>query len=257
MAMYMKKPLSDIRILLIQARDTKVIELQEQQCFVERCRIPLSQFIPLNLPDTPIPANPLQGIDAIMIGGAGEYSAHKDYPWMEDLLTLCRDAYDADLPIFGSCWGHQVLARAYGGTVIYDTERAEFGCGDIQLTEAGLNDQLLKDFPEHFNANLGHHDRVTVLPPGGIELAFNASQRNQAFRMEGKPIYGTQFHSELDARRERERLEAYRDNYRTELGGEEAYQRVVDSLSETTDADHLLYDFVRTFVALKEETPSL
>ena len=236
-------------MLLIQARDTLEMEQQEQQCFVERCRIPLSQFVPVNL--TRMPASPalLDEVDAMMIGGSGEYSARRDYAWMPDLLDLCQSAYDRNVPTFGSCWGHQVLARAFGGTVIYDNERAEFGCGDIELTQAGQQDVLLREFPERFKANLGHHDRVSVLPPDGIELAFNASQRNQAFRIDNKPIYGTQFHSELDARRERERLDAYRELYRKELGGEEAYQRVIDSLAETTDADHLLYDFLVKLVA--------
>ena len=166
----------------------------------------------------------------------------------ESLLDLCHAAYERELPVFGSCWGHQVLARAFGGTVIYDSERAEFGCGDIELTEAGREDVLLRDFPKRFKANLGHHDRVTVLPPGAVELAFNESQRNQAFRF-GETIYGTQFHSELDARRERERLEAYWHLYEKELGSDDAFQRVLDSLSDTTDADHLLYDFLVKLVA--------
>ncbi len=244
-----KKPLSEIRVLLIQARNTLEMEQQEQSCFVERCRIPLSQFVLVNVVRAPVYPALLDEVDAMMIGGAGEYSAHKEYPWMQALLELCRAAHDRHLPTFGSCWGHQVLARAFGGTVIYDNERAEFGCGMIELTPAGQDDPLLREFPDRFKANLGHHDRVSVLPPNAVELAFNASQRNQAFRIEAKPIYGTQFHSELDARREHERLDAYRENYRRELGGDEAYQRVIESLADTTDADHLMYDFLVKLVA--------
>jgi GMP synthase (glutamine-hydrolysing) len=243
-----QKALSEIRVLLIQARNTLEMERQEQQCFVERCRIRASQFVLVNLTRTAIAPPLLDAVDAVMIGGSGEYSAYQDYPWMPDLLALCRAAYKRDLPTFGSCWGHQVLARAFGGTVIHDAERAEFGCGLIELTEAGHHDPLLCSFPSRFKANLGHHDRVAVLPPDAVELAFNASQRNQAFRIAGKPIYGTQFHSELDARRERERLEAYGHLYEKSLGSGEAYRRILASLSATTDADHLLYDFLTTFV---------
>ncbi len=235
-------------MLLIQARNTPEMEQQEQQCFVERCRISLSQFVPVNLVRTPVHPDLLDDVDAMMIGGSGEYSACGEYLWMPALLDLCRAAHDRDVPTFGSCWGHQVLARAFGGAVIYDNERAEFGCGLIELTQAGQEDPLMRAFPDRFRANLGHHDRVSVLPPNAVELAFNASQRNQAFRIGAKPIYGTQFHSELDARRERERLDAYRENYRRELGGDEAYQRVIESLADTTDVDQLLYDFLVKFV---------
>ncbi len=245
----MNKPFDEIRVLLIQARDTLEMERQEQECFVERCRLEPAQFVPANVVRDPLRVGLLDGVDALMIGGAGEYSARKDYPWMADLLRLVHAAYDRDVPTFGSCWGHQIIARAFGGTVIYDAARAEFGCGIIDLTEAAADDPLLGQYPRCFRANLGHQDRVVTLPANAVELAYNASQRNQAFRIEGKAIYGTQFHSELDARRERERLEAYGHLYENELGGEEAYQRVLDSLADTTEADHLLYDFLLTFVA--------
>lgn len=244
-----KKPWPDLRIRLIQARNTHAMERQEQLCFVERCRVAPACFVPHNVVLGPVTPDLLDGVDALMIGGSGEYSAWEDYPWTEDLLALCRDACDRDLPTFGSCWGHQVIARALGGKVAYDGERAEFGCGFMTLTDAGREDPLFRSFPERFRANLGHKDRVIELPPTGVELAFNDSQPNQAFRIAGKPVYGTQFHSELDARRELERLEAYRNLYINELGGEEGYQRLMNSLGDTTDADHLMYDFLVTYVA--------
>lgn len=244
-----KKPFDAIRVLLVQARNTEEMEHQEQRCFVERCRLPLRQFRPVNVVRDPLHPGLLDGVDAMMIGGAGEYSARGDYPWRPALWDLLHAAYERDVPTFGSCWGHQVIARAFGGEVIYDPERAEFGCGFMELTDAALDDPLLHDFPRRFRANLGHSDRVTVLPPGAVELAFNASQRNQAFRLKDKPVYGTQFHSELDAKAERERLIAYREHYREELGGDEAFERTLASLADTTEADHLLYDFLRTYVA--------
>lgn len=244
----MPKTLNTIRVLLIQARNTEEMEKQEQTCFVERARITRDQFVPVNVAHDAVHIGLLDGVDALMIGGAGEYSAMDDHPWMDDLMALVEEAYTRDLPTFGSCWGHQVIARTFGGTVIYDKERAEFGCGDIEVTPAAADDPLFQGLPPRFRANLGHHDRVVTLPTDAIELAFNASQRNQAFRMGNKPCYGTQFHSELDARRERERLFAYRDLYLNELGGDAAFQAVLESLAETTEADHLLYDFLRLFV---------
>jgi GMP synthase (glutamine-hydrolysing) len=244
----MPKTLDAIRVLLIQARNTEEMERQEQTCFVERCRIALDQFVPVNVAHDAVHTGLLDGVDALMIGGAGEYSAMDDHPWTTDLLALVQQAYDSDLPTFGSCWGHQVIARAFGGTVIYDKEQAEFGCGEIEVTPAAADDPLFQGLPPRFRANLGHHDRVVTLPPDAVELAFNASQRNQAYRLGNKPFYGTQFHSELDARREQERLFAYRDLYLDEIGDDATFQAILDSLADTTEADHLLYDFLRLFV---------
>lgn len=238
-----------LKVLLLQARNTQDMEAQEQECFLERCRLAPDQLVSLNLPlleSFPDPSI-LQEYDAFFIGGAGEYSATKDYPWMEWALELIRHAYHESVPTFGSCWGHQLIARALGGRVEHDPERAELGCHHVELTEAGTQDELLGSFPSSFLANMGHHDRVTVLPEGAVELAFNRTQPNEAFRMAGKPMYGTQFHSELDKRREGERLIKYRAYYVDQLHSEAVFQEVMDSLRETTDVDHLMHDFLCRF----------
>jgi len=240
--------LRNVRVALIQARDTAEMEAQEQQCFAERCRLRPDQLVSVNLARVPMPEEDLlAGADALMIGGAGEYSAMDDPDWMAGLLDLTREAVRRKLPTFGSCWGHQILARALGGTLVFDSERAELGCCPVELTEAAGRDPLLRDYPKRFEVNAGHHDRVTELPPGAVELAFNDSQPFQAFRIEGAPVYGTQFHSELSAERERERLLAYRDYYRADLPDEDDFQRVLDGLVETSAADGLLHDFLRHF----------
>ena len=246
---------SNIRVLLLQARNSLDMELQEQQCFLERCQLERDQLVSLNLPRTkelPQISRLFDEYDAFFIGGAGEYSAVEDYEWMPFALETVQRAYDLNLPTFGSCWGHQLIARALGGEVIHDPERAELGCHHIELTEAGLSDALFKDFPASFMANMGHHDRVSRLPEGAIELAYNRTQRNEAFRIENKPMFGTQFHSELDAHRERERLIRYRSYYVEQLNTEEIFQNVLHGLRETTEVDHLLLDFISKFVTGKQ-----
>jgi len=101
---------------------------------------------------------------------------------------------------------------------------------------------------------MGHHDRVVELPPGTTELAHN-DQPYQAFRFADRPVYGTQFHSKLDAQRERERILKYRDYYRQALPDEASVRRVLANLAETTEVDTLLYDFLATFAAPTFSTP--
>lgn len=247
-------PLSarSLRVLLIQARSAPRMVEQEQVCFSERCRMPRNQFRIVNVAQGDIPTvDHLTHIDAVIIGGAGAYSATDDYDWTPPLLDFVRRIVDRELPLFGSCWGHQVIARALGGRVVYDPEHSELGCGAVELTDAGLADPLFRRFPRHFRANMGHHDRVVELPSRAIELAENELPY-QAFRLEGLPVYGTQFHSELDAKRERERILVYRKHYRDALPDEETVQYVLDDLADTTEVDHLLYDFLTTFVARED-----
>lgn len=247
----MGTPEKRIRVLLIQARDEPEILLQEQECFLERCEIQQDQLISMNVLDgtaQDINAIELAEFDALMIGGSGAYSAANDYPWMGALLALVKRAYDLSFPTFGSCWGHQVIARALGGTVEYDKELTEMGCHTIHLNDSGQQDALFKDFPQYFKANMGHHDRVVTLPPDALDLAFSATQPHQAFKIQDKPIYGTQFHSELNAERERERLITYRPFY-TEVETEELFQEIIDGLAETTEVDGLLLKFLEVYVA--------
>ncbi|MEM1093476.1 MAG: type 1 glutamine amidotransferase [Bacteroidota bacterium] len=236
-----------MRLLLIQARDTADIEQQEQQCFLDRCQLTPDQLVLRNVVRDPLALSDLDHADVMMIGGSAEYSAWKDYPWMEDLLALVREADRRSYPTFGSCWGHQIIGRALGGRVEYVPELTEMGCRTIHLNAAGSADPLFSTLPASFKANVGHHDRVTVLPAGAIELAISDNQGHQAFRMGNKPIYGTQFHSELDADTERERLLAYRAYY-TEVETEADFQAILDTLARTPEVDGLLAEFLRLYV---------
>lgn len=235
--------LANLRILLIQARNTEDIRMQEQECFREHCRVRADQIVAVKVQGDPLDPDMLNHADVVMIGGAGEYSATGSYLWMPALIDLIRRIADRGIPAFGSCWGHQAIARALGGRVIHDSDLAEIGCGPMMLTEAGKKDPVFGKFPARFLANMGHHDRVSELPPGAVELVVSETQGNQAFRMGDVPIYGTQFHSELNARRMRERFRAYRGNY-PELADEETFQALQENLAETTEVDHLLHDFL-------------
>ncbi len=240
---------SSLRALLVQCRSAPRMEAQEQTCFLERTRLRPDQFQTVNVArgDDPTSVS-LDEVDALLIGGAGKYSATQTYPWTDGLHDLIRRAVDRALPTLGSCWGHQVLARALGGQVVHDPDHSELGCGWVERTDAGAADPLFCQFSSRFQANMGHHDRVVELPPDSTELARN-DQPHQAFRLNGAPVYGTQFHSELDAKRERERILVYREYYRSALPDAETVQRVLDTLADTTEVDNLLYDFLVTFVA--------
>jgi len=218
-------------------------------CFIERCKIRPDQLSAVNIVAEPLQADLFSRWDVLFIGGSGEFSAADDYEWIEPVLSLIREATARAFPTFGSCWGHQLIARALGGVVRYDGALTEMGCHFVELNDAGVQDPLLGQFPKRFKVNMGHHDRVIALPSVAIDLAFSNTQPHQAFRVVGKPIYGTQFHSELDAAREKERLFAYRSLY-PEVGSDEQFQAILDGLAETTEVDELMHRFLLTHVAI-------
>jgi GMP synthase (glutamine-hydrolysing) len=242
----MKKRFEDLNVRLIQVRLMPDIEAEEFETFLDRTGLQRDQLHRTNVLHETVSQSILDDMDVVMIGGAGAYSVTHTYGWTQDLVDLVIEIRDRKLPLFGSCWGHQFIARALGGSVIYDPERSEIGCLPVELTEAGLADPLFDGFPQHFFANMGHQDRVERLPEGSIELARSPVCGYQAFRILGSPIYGTQFHSELNAETERARLYAYRRHYPS-LHDDQDFASIVATLRETTEVDRLLHLFLVRF----------
>ena len=239
----MTRRYEDLRVRLIQVRERPAVIEEEYRTFLERCRLRPDQLVTTNALSDPLSPDLLRDVDAVMIGGAGAYSVTQTYPWTAPMIGLVKECYERSVPLFGSCWGHQFIARTFGGTVVHDPARSEMGTHEVTLTEAGLTDPLFGHFPPRFKAQMGHQDRVSVLPPEAVELATNGTAPHQAFRLADRPIYGTQFHSELDAARERERLLTYRSYY-PELLADTAFSQTLDSVRETPEVDTLLYTFL-------------
>jgi GMP synthase (glutamine-hydrolysing) len=236
-----------MRIVVLQIRDDARVELQERDCFVGLSGLAADQFDWWNVVERPaVTSRDVEGYDAVVIGGAGAHSVTETYPFTAPLARIVERLAAEKRPLFGSCWGHQFVARALGGEVVTDLERKELGTFPIELTEAGREDPWFAGLPPRFGVQLGHHDRVTRLPRNGIELAFSELCPNQAFRLADAPIYGAQFHVELDRERMLERAAVYRDEYLSDPG---AYDRLADALKPTPEASTLFRRFLERVVA--------
>jgi len=219
--------------------------MQERRAFIERCLVDVDHFDFINIAERPhLRWRDVESAHAVLIGGAGGYSVTEEHPFSPYLRDVLAQLIDEDRPVFGSCWGHQFMARASGGEVIVDRENSEIGSFEITLTPQGATDPLLEGLPSSFFVQLGHNDRVSRLPQGWVQLA--ASQRcpNQIIRLEGKPVYGTQFHSEMNEDRLRERLEVYLQEY---VPDPEEFQRLLTRLRPSPNADRILDRFLSLY----------
>jgi GMP synthase (glutamine-hydrolysing) len=241
----MATPRTRLRLVLLQVRNELVSLRQEQSCFIERCRVARRQFRFINLPEAPdLKWSDVQDAHAVLIGGAGAFSVTREHPFTAPLRDVIQRLIDDGRPVFGACWGHQFLADLGGGTVIEDKERSEVGTFPIRLTPAGMADPLLAEFPERFHVQLGHNDRVSELGPGWVDLAQSEVCANQLIRLDGSPVYGTQFHSEMDEERLRERILVFLKDY---VADEAAYQKILWSLRPSIEADRLLELFLERY----------
>ena len=192
-------PLTDLRFLLLQVRNPDdPMRDHEIGCF-ERCfRLNRGQVDVVDLLGTAPTATAIESADVVLLGGSGDYSVARGGPWLPAALEVMVGLYESSKPTFASCWGFQAMARAMGGHVVTDHDRAEVGVTWLELTEAGRRDPVFGPLAPRFQAVSGHEDIVVELPPSAQLLASSRLVENQAFNFPGKPIYATQFHPELD-----------------------------------------------------------
>ena len=207
----MPSDLADINLLLVQVRAENLAADHERKCILKMTGLDLTQLDSVNIATADhIDEERYDRADAVLIGGSASHSAVNDYAFTQWFGDDIRRLVDKGKPMLGSCWGHQFMARVLGGEVVHDPERCEVGVLDAHPTEACGSDPVMGHCPDKFAVLMGHHDRVERLPDGAVELAYSDLCRNQAFRIDGLPVYGTQFHSELTPEQLIERLSTFR-----------------------------------------------
>ncbi len=214
------------RVLVVQVRRSLEAIRHERECLEHRVDgVALLEYH--NLIDAPdLSWTQVRPFEALIVGGSGECTATEDYDFSKPLGDVVRRWIQESRPFLGSCWGHHFLARALGGEVVTDPETSEVGTFSVELEPAGRRDPLFSTLPRRFQAQMGHHDYVAELPEGTESLATSERCPNQALRVVGKPVYSTQFHSELGRREILERLRMYREGYLEGSTIEELRRRV-------------------------------
>ncbi len=128
----------------------------------------------------------------ILLGGP--MSANDNTPFLRHQLAALDVALRESIPILGICLGAQLLAKAAGAQV-YRNQEPEIGFFNIQLTPAGVADPILGKLDRQECVFHWHSDTFS-LPRGSELLAYSASKKNQAYRIENF-AYGLQFHPEV------------------------------------------------------------
>ncbi len=234
-----------LRILLLQARDEgDPVLIEERRSFAQKAGLQVEQIETHDLLTGPPKPGQLERFDALMVGGSGDfYVSDCSLPRIEANLAFLGEVATVGFPMFASCFGFQMLVQAMGGQIVYDPETTEVGTFQLELTDAGQDDELLGVLPKVFAAQLGHKDRAQSLPPGVTHLASSRLNQFQAFRVPGKPIWATQFHPELDARTNLQRFERYLSGYSTVMSEEER-KEAVNRFHESPETGSLLPRFL-------------
>ncbi len=97
------------------------------------------------------------------------------------------------IPVFGICYGLQLMQKLLGGEVEHSSHR-EFGRADVQVDDP---DQIFEGIPRQLSVWMSHGDRVERLAAGFRAIAHSGSTRFAAVADDARQLFGVQFHPEV------------------------------------------------------------
>jgi GMP synthase (glutamine-hydrolysing) len=121
----------------------------------------------------------------ILSGGPSSVYAENAPKFDGEILKL-------GIPVFGICYGFQVMANTLGGTVT-KTGKSEFGRTKL----IGKESKLLRNLPLEQLVWMSHGDAVTQAPNGFSVCAATTDTPVAAFENENGQLAGVQFHPEV------------------------------------------------------------
>jgi GMP synthase (glutamine-hydrolysing) len=110
-----------------------------------------------------------------------------------DLAEIAKRISGFPRPMLGICFGHQLLATVFGGTVEAARTR-EYGIASIQADGKAT---LFQGLPARQTVWMSHGDHVEAVPPGFRVTASTESLAVAAFESADKRVHGVQFHPEV------------------------------------------------------------
>jgi GMP synthase (glutamine-hydrolysing) len=124
---------------------------------------------------------------AIILSGGPSSVYAPDAPKLDSAL------FDAGIPIFGICYGFQVMAAALGGEVA-KTGKSEYGRTDFKVENSN---GLFSSLPAQQQVWMSHGDSVTSAPKGFVTTGSTAQTPIAAFESSDGKLAGVQFHPEV------------------------------------------------------------
>ena len=129
-------------------------------------------------------------IKGIILSGGPSTVTKKKYQ------SISKEVLLKKIPILGICYGLQLIATLFGGTVIATKKKREFGRANLYKKKKSL---LIKNFfnTKHKSVWMSHQDAVVKLPKNFKVIASTKNSKLAIIENTTKKIYGIQFHPEV------------------------------------------------------------
>ena len=107
--------------------------------------------------------------------------------------SISADVLQAGVPIFGICYGFQLIAQGLNGEVA-QTGTREYGATQLEVDPSSV---IFKSLPKAYQVWMSHGDAVVQAPAGFNVTASTAATKVAAFENSEAKIAGVQFHPEV------------------------------------------------------------
>ena len=141
------------------------------------------EFKTFNILDDEFPKDHLECDGWIVTGSP--HGVYEDHSWIPTVSQLINNVYEASLPIFGVCFGHQLIAQALGGHV----EKSEKGWGlGLHTYQVNNKPDYMSNLSEEVTLNICHQDQVLQPPQGATVYAKSEFCENAGFYIKDKVL---------------------------------------------------------------------
>jgi GMP synthase-like glutamine amidotransferase len=179
------------------------------------------------------PRDPVE-CDAWITTGS-RYSVNDDEPWIHHLEQFVREVAKEEVPFVGVCFGHQLIAKALGGSVVKSERGWSVGAREVEVREElGLG--------RSYTVLTSHQDQIEDLPPGAEILGWNEHCPVSMLGV-GENMIGIQGHPEFDPAYSKALMESRRGTLIPDATVDEG----MSSLDREIDGDRVVEWILRRF----------
>ena len=137
-----------------------------------------------------VSASKFDSFDGVALSGSPEMMTEKKT--QAKFADETRAILDTHAPVLGVCFGHQLMAHAFGAPVVKDRQHV------LKMVKTSIlaEDALFEDLPKSLTLLESRYEVVGAMPKGFSLLAKSATTEIAAMKHGSRPLYGVQFHPE-------------------------------------------------------------